>query len=263
MPGMQRGCRVLGKGTAGRGGTESRKGTGRKGEGEGSNAQRLLDVWPRPRLEERASPDQPHHQLGHGGDCEGPMEALWAAGMGLGWGFGQGQQSLCRMLPPASVSNLADPHPDPCSSLICLSSKAVKLIPIPAKSHGFHPSPPSSSMSLAGAWWAAASVQHGWSCSIMKEKELLPAGSQTSLQQPHGPSRGRVSLRAIMGTGGCDDSWGDGLSLCQPGQAPGPTLRGAAEKLTSASARRNSASLAHPSWGQRRKQGPLPRTTAR
>lgn len=100
------------------------------------------------------------------------MEASWTAGMGLGCGFGQGQQSLCRMLPPASVSNLADPHPDPCSSLICLSSKAIKLIPIPAKSHGFHPSPPSSSMSLAGAWWAAASVQHG-APSIMKEQESL------------------------------------------------------------------------------------------
>lgn len=82
----------------------------------------------------------------------------------------------------------------------------------------------------------------------MKGQELAPAGSQTRLQQPPGPSWGRVPLRAIMGTGGCDDSWGDGPSLCQPGQAPGPALRGAAEKLTSASARRNSASLAHPSW---------------
>lgn len=101
-------------------------------------------MWPRPRLKERASPNQPHHQLGM--DCEDPIEAPWAAGMGLG----QGQWSLCRMLPPASVSNLADPRPDPCSSLICLSSKAIKLILDPAKSHGLHPSPPSSSMDLVG-----------------------------------------------------------------------------------------------------------------
>lgn len=168
------------------------------------------------------------------------------------------------MLPPASVSNLADPHPDPCSSLICLTSKAVKLILSTAKSHGFHPSPPSSSMGLAGARRAApgaASVQHG-APSIMKEQKLVLAGSQTSLQQPLGPSWGRVPLRAIMGTGGCDDSWGDGLSLCQPRQAPSPALRGAVEKLTSASAQRNSGSLAHPSWGQGRRKGPLPCTTA-
>lgn len=96
----------------------------------------------------------------------------------------------------------------------------------------------------------------------MKEQELAPADSQSSLQQPRGPSWGRVPLRAITGTGDCDDSWGDGLSLCQPAQAPGPALRGAAEKLTSASARRNSASLAHPSWGRGQGQGPLPCTTA-
>lgn len=75
-------------------------------------------------------------------------EGPWAAGMGI-W---VGAVELVQDLPPASVSNLADPRPDPCSSLICLSSKAVKLIPNPAKSHGLHPSPPSSSMGLAGAW---------------------------------------------------------------------------------------------------------------
>lgn len=219
---MQWGCRVLGKGRAGRGGTESRKGTGR--EGEGSNAQRLLTCGQDPDWKKEPVPTSPTDRLVMGGDCEGPMEAPWAAGMGLGWGFGQGQQSLCRMMLPASVSNLADPHPDPCTSLICLSSKAVKLIPIPAKSHGFHPSPPSSSMSLAGAWWSAARC-----CQRPARSPFHHEGAETRscrlpghLQQPLGPSWGRVPPRAIMGTGGCDDSWGDGLSFCQPGQAPGP-----------------------------------------
>lgn len=155
MAGMQGGCKVLGKGRAGRGDTERGKGTGREREGECLEQQcpEAADMGPGPRLEERAIPTI---SLVMVGDCEDPTEEPWAAGMGLGWGFGQGQWSLGRMLPPTSVSNLADPRPDPCSSLICLSSKAVKLIPSPAKSHGFHPSLPSSSVGLAGPGRAAA-----------------------------------------------------------------------------------------------------------
>lgn len=99
MPGMQWGCRVLGKGRAGREGTESRKWTGR--EGEGGNAQRLLTYGQDPDWKKEPAPTSPTISLVMGGDCEGPMEAPWAAGMGLGWGFEQGQQSLCRMMLPA------------------------------------------------------------------------------------------------------------------------------------------------------------------
>lgn len=202
MAGMQWGCEVLGKGKAGRGDTESRKGTGREREGEGSNARRLLMCGQDPDWKKEPAPTIPIISLVMGGDCEDPMEAPWAAGMGLGCGFGQGQWGLGRMLPPASVSNLADPRPDPCISLICLSSKAVKLIPSPAKSYGFHPSLPSSSVGPAGAWRAAATH-----CQCPAQSPFHHEGAGT--RSCRLPDQAPAAPRSLLGPGAPKGHHGD------------------------------------------------------
>lgn len=124
------------------------------------------------------------------------------AGWGWSWGVGFGQggkRGLGRTLLPASASNLADPRPDPCSSLICLSSKDVKLIRSPAKSSGSNPSLPSGSAGfgsagLAGAWQAAA------------RRCRCPARSPSPLQRsgdplPQAPSPSSSSPHVPPGTG--------------------------------------------------------------
>lgn len=92
------GCRVLGKGRAGRGGMESGKGTCREREGEGSNARRLLTRGQDAGWREEPDLTSPVTGLATRGDCEDPTEAPWAgrvgtgwgvAGTELGWGFGQ------------------------------------------------------------------------------------------------------------------------------------------------------------------------------
>jgi len=133
--GRKRGCGVLGKGRAGRGGMESGKGMGREREGEGSNARRLLTCGQDLGWREEPAATSPATSLTTGGDHGDPEKAggvgtAWGL-QGLGWGRGLGrvEQGLGRTLPPASASNLADPCPDPRSSLICLSSKAVNSEP--------------------------------------------------------------------------------------------------------------------------------------
>lgn len=114
-----------------------------------------------------------------------------------GWGWagdlGRGEPGLGRTLPPASASNLADPHPDPRSSLICLSSKAVKLIRSLAKSPSSNPSPPSGLAGFGSAGLARAQgvARPGTEpLTTTEEQGPAPAGSQPRLQQPPGPSPG-------------------------------------------------------------------------
>lgn len=203
--GCRWGCRVLGMGRAGRGGTGSGKGMGSEREGEGSNTRRLLTCGQDPGWREEPAQPSPATGLATRRDQRDPNKASWAGRAGTGWGaagagvkrgFGQRGAGSGRMLPPSSASNLADPCPNPCSSLICLSSRAVKLIWSPAKSPSSNLSPPCgsdgfSSTGLAGTRQAAAGhcqSPHGALCRLRGARTCscrLPAPSPAAPRIPH------------------------------------------------------------------------------
>lgn len=109
-----------------------------------------------------------------GGDGDRPVgvAGLWPGADRRDWGA-------------ASASNLADPCPDRCSSLICLSSKAIKLIWSPPKSPGSHPN--LALPGLVGRSWRGKSIREFWG-------KRRPHGTQHP-RDPQYPMRGTESGR--------------------------------------------------------------------
>lgn len=139
MWGARRGCGALGGGAVRERGHEERE---RDGQGKGRGRQQhpeAADARPGARLEGRACCGHPSTSTATGGDPGHPGMASGGERAGAGARAG-GQRGSGGTLLPTSASNLADPRPGPHSSLICLSSKAVKLIRSPTKSPGSNPS---------------------------------------------------------------------------------------------------------------------------